>query len=60
MFVLKQKDTSSLFAFNSAAVYGIKEGPAEQEGLELNASKGVVGAALIYSKHRFVVAARIA
>ena len=39
MFVLKQKDASSLFAFNSAAVYGTKEAPAEQEGLELNAIK---------------------
>jgi hypothetical protein len=56
---LKQKDISSLFAFNSASVYGIREAPAKPECLKFNASKGVVGVALIYSKHRFVLKARI-
>jgi hypothetical protein len=41
VFGLKQKDASSLFAFNSASVYAIKEAPAKQKGLELNASKVV-------------------
>ena len=52
MFGLKQKDASSLFAFNSAAVYVITEALAKQEDLEFNAKKCVVGVALIYSYHR--------
>ena len=60
MFGLKQKDASSVFAFNCAAVYAIRETPAKQEGLELNAGKSVVGVALIYSHHRIVLGARIA
>ena len=51
VFGMKQKDVSSLFVFNSAAVYVIREAPAKQEGLELNAGKSVVGVALIYSHH---------
>jgi hypothetical protein len=43
VFGLKQKDISSLFAFNSASVYGIREAPAKQEGLEFSTGKGVVG-----------------
>jgi hypothetical protein len=38
VFGLKQKDASSLFAFNSASMYNIKEVPAKQEGLEFNVS----------------------
>ena len=60
VFGLKQKDASSLFAFNSASVYGIREVPAKQEGLEFNASEGVVGVALIYSYHSVVLEATIA
>ena len=60
MFGLKQKDASSLFAFKPAPVYAIREAPAKQRGLEFNASKGVVGVALIYSHHRIVLEARIA
>ena len=52
VFGLKQKDASSVFAFNCAAVYVIREPPAKQEGLQFNASKGVVGVALIYNQHR--------
>jgi hypothetical protein len=59
VFGVKQKDASSLFAFNSAAVYGIREATAKQEGLEFNGSKGVVGVALIYSHHRIVLEARV-
>ena len=36
VFGLKQKDASSQFSFTSASVYTIREGPAKQEGLELN------------------------
>jgi len=60
VFGVKQKDASSLFAVNSAAVYTIKGAPAKQEGLEFDASEGVVEAALIYSHHRIVLEARIA
>ena len=60
VFGLKEKDASSLFAFNSASVYGIREVPAKQEGLEFNASEGVVGVALIYSYHSVVLEATIA
>jgi len=60
VFGLKQKDVSSLFAFNSTSVYAIREAPAKQEGLEFNASEGVVGVASIYSYHRIVLEARIA
>ena len=60
VFGLKQKDFSSLFAFNSAALYTIKGAPAKQEGLEFNASEGVVGVALIFSHQRIVLEARIA
>ena len=41
VFGLKQKDASSVFAFNSAAVYVIREALAKREGLEFNASKSV-------------------
>jgi len=60
VFGLKQKEASSLFAFNSASVYAIRETPAKQEGLELNASNRVVGVALIYSQHRTVLEATVA
>ena len=60
LFDVEQEDTSSLIAFNSASVYAIKEAPAKQEGLELNASKGVVGVGLIYSHHRILLEAKIA
>jgi hypothetical protein len=53
---MKQKDASSPFAFNCSSVYVIMKGLAEQEGLEFNANKGVVGGALIYS---IVLEARI-
>jgi hypothetical protein len=59
VFGLKQKDASSLFAFNSASLYAIKEDPAKQEGLEFSATKGVVGVGLIFSHHRIVLEARI-
>jgi hypothetical protein len=55
VFGLKQKDASSIFAFNSVSVYAI----ANQEGLEFNANKCVVGVALNYSHHRIVLEARI-
>jgi len=60
VFGLKQKDPSSVFAFNSASVYVIREAPAKEEGLEFNASTIVVGVALIYSRHKIVLEARIA
>jgi hypothetical protein len=60
VFGLKQIDASSLFAFNFAAVYGIREALAKVEGLELNANKCVVGVALISSHHRIVLKCRIA
>jgi len=60
VFGLKQKDESSLFAFNPASVYVVREAPAKQEGLEINASYGVVGVASIYSHLRIVLEARIA
>jgi hypothetical protein len=53
VFGLKQKDGSSLFAFNSAVVYTIKESPAKQKGLDFKASKVVVGIVLIYSHTEF-------
>jgi hypothetical protein len=55
VFGLKQKDASSVFALNSAAVYGIREAAAKQEGLEFNTTKDAVGVALIYSQHRIVL-----
>ena len=51
---LKQKDASSLFVFNSASEYDIRQALAKQEGLEFNASEGVEGVALIYSYYRIV------
>ena len=42
-FTLKQRDTLSLFAFNSASVNAIREALAKQEGLELNENKGFYG-----------------
>jgi len=60
VFGLKQKDASSLNAFNSASVYGIRDDPAKQEGLEFKANKCVVGVAFIYSHHRIVLEVRIA
>jgi len=60
VFGLKQKGFSSLIIFKSASVYAIREGPAEQEGLELNVSKGVVGVGLIHNYHTIVLAVRIA
>jgi hypothetical protein len=59
VFGLKQKDASSLFAFNSASLYANKEVPAKQKGLEFNASKDIVGVALIYSHHRIVLEGRL-
>jgi hypothetical protein len=59
VFGLKQKDASSLFAVNSAAVYATREATGKKEGLEFNASKDVVGVALIYSNHRIVLQTRI-
>jgi len=59
VFGLIQKDVSSVFAFSSAAVYVIRESPAEQEGLRLNANKGFVGVILIYSHNRIVLEAMI-
>ena len=59
MFGLKQKDVPSLFTFNSAAVYGIREAPAKQEGLKFNAREDVEVLALIYIYHRIVLEARI-
>jgi hypothetical protein len=60
VFGLKLKDASSLFAFNSVAVYSIRHDIAKQEGLEFNVNKSVLGVALIYSHHRIVLEARIA
>ena len=60
VFGLKQKDVSSLFAFNPASAYAIMEPPAKPECPKFNASKGVVDVALIYSHHRIVLKARIA
>jgi len=60
VFGVKQKEASSLFAFNSASLYAIREASTKREGLEFNASEGVVGVALIYSYHRIVMEARIA
>jgi hypothetical protein len=60
VFGQKQKDASSLFAFKSAAVYGIREALTKQEGLGFNANKCVVGVTLIYSHHRIVLEGRIA
>jgi hypothetical protein len=60
LFGLEQKNSSSLFAFNSAAVYAIRDAPAKLEGLEFNATKAVVGVALVYSHHRIVLKARLA
>jgi hypothetical protein len=57
VFDLKQKDASSLFAFNCASVYNIKEDPAKQVRLHFYASEGVVGVALICSHHRIVLQA---
>jgi hypothetical protein len=54
VFDLKQKDASSLFAFNSALVQTFREAAAIQEGSEFNVSKGVVGDVLIYSHHGIV------
>jgi hypothetical protein len=59
LFGLKLKDASSLYAFNSVAVYGIMHDIAKQEGLEFKANKCVLGVALIYSHHRIVLEARI-
>jgi hypothetical protein len=59
VFGLKQKDASSPFAFNCAAVYGIREAPAKQEDLEFSASKGAVSVALIYGHHRMMLEASI-
>jgi hypothetical protein len=59
MFGLELKDASSLFAFNSVAVYSIRHDIAKQEGLEFIANKSVLGVALIYSRHRIVLEARI-
>jgi hypothetical protein len=36
VFGLKQKDTSSIFVFNSTSVYGIREAQAKLEGSEFN------------------------
>jgi hypothetical protein len=55
VFGVKQKDASTVFAFNCASLYGIWEAPAKEEGLELNASKGFVDVNLIYSHHRIVL-----
>jgi len=60
VFGLKQKDASSLNAFNSASVYAIREAPAKEEGLEIKANKYVVGVAFIYNHHRIVLEVRIA
>jgi hypothetical protein len=59
VFGLKQKDTSSLFAFNSDSLYTMRWAAAKREGLEFSASKGVLRDALIYSRHRIVLEARI-
>jgi hypothetical protein len=59
VFGLKQKDASSLFAFKSAAVYGIMEALTKQESLGFNAIKCVVGVALTYCHHRIVLEGRI-
>jgi hypothetical protein len=56
---MKQKDASSLIAFNPASVYVRKKAPEKQEGLYFNTNKGVVGVTLIYSHHRIVLEARI-
>ena len=58
LFGPKQKDVPSLFTFNSAAVYGIGEAPAKQEGLKFYAKEDVEVLALIYSQHRIVLEAR--
>jgi len=60
VFGLKQKDVSSLFSFNSASVYTIREALVKEEVLEFNANKFVVCFALIYSQHRTVLEVRIA
>jgi hypothetical protein len=41
VFGLKQKATSSIFAFNSASEYGIKEAKENLEGLEINTITGM-------------------
>jgi hypothetical protein len=60
VFGLKQKDSSSLFSFNYASVYAIREAAAKQEGLEFNSNRCVEGVGLIYSNHRIVLEATIA
>ena len=57
-FDVRRKDASSLFNFKSASVYAIREVAPKQEVLEFNASKSVVGVALIYSHHKFVLEAK--
>jgi hypothetical protein len=59
VFGLKQKDGSSLFDFNLASVYNIKEALAKQKGLEYSARKGAVGVVLICSHRRIVLEAMI-
>jgi hypothetical protein len=56
---MKQKDTSSLFAFNFASVYGIRKALGKLEGLEFSAIKCVIGVALTFRHHRIVSEARV-
>lgn len=46
---------TSLLAFVSASLYGIKEGLAKQEVLEFTAGKCVAGVAVTYSHHKTVL-----
>jgi hypothetical protein len=55
VFGLKQKDASSIFDFNFASVYVVREVVEKLVGLEFNASKCAAGVALIYSHHRIVI-----
>jgi hypothetical protein len=55
VFDLKQKDASSIFAFNFASVYAIKKAIEKLKCLEFNAIKGVIGVTFIYSHHRIVL-----
>jgi hypothetical protein len=59
VFGVEREDASSLFVLNSTSVYAIWKVLAKQKDLELNASKGAVGLALIYSHHGIVLQGRL-
>jgi hypothetical protein len=60
VFGVKQKDASSIFAFNFDSVYGVRKATVLQEDIEFSASKSVVGIPLIYRHNKIVLEARIA